>query len=296
MSSRLADAILAPHGSAYGQMSATPISDLTYGGMHGWSPNLRQWVSNQAHVSRNLKAVLLTPPRFITLMQNPEKWYAAIKNLIETHPISIEGFNAALKPEFDEHPAGGAGEMQQELVDMKRARSEPVTAYRDKYGRPIQKLLEMWMLYGMMDPETKVAMVRTLAGVSAENPGDWMADWYTMTCMFYETDATEWYVDKAWICTNMMPMEMGDLTSKRDLTTGGEILSLSIPWTALSAYNAGTIQYAQQYHRTIMMNNANPMLRQQSLVDGIDPTVAAAPGGFKYTVERPDLAQVAMPL
>lgn len=292
--SRLSDAILT-QGSAYSPLGI-PTNDLTYGGMNGWTPNLNQWVSNQAHVSRNLKAVLLTPPKFIGLMSNPDKWHAALKNFVETHPISIEGFNGELKPEFDEHPVGGAGEVQQELVDMKRARSEPVFSYRDKYGRPIQRFLEMWMLYGMMDPETKVAMIRTLANVNQTTPGDWLADWYTMTCMFYETDPTEWYVDKCWITANMMPMEMGSVTSKRDLTTAGEISTLSIPFTGLSAFNAGTIQYAQNYHRALMMSNANPMLRQQGLVDGIDPTIAASAGGFKYTVERPDLAKVATPL
>lgn len=289
--SRLADAILT-QGSAYAELSATPTLDLSYGGQHGWSPVLNQWNSHQAYVSRNLKAILLTPPKFINFMRNPEKWYAALKNMVETHPVSIEGFNAELKPEFDEHPVGGAGEMQQELIDMKRARSEPVFSYRERYGRPIQRFLEMWMLYGMMDPDTKTAMVRTLAESSESNPGDWLADWFTMTCMFYETDPTEWYVDKAWITANMMPMEMGPVTGKRDLTTSGETITLSIPFTGISAYNTGVTAYAQNYHRQIMMNNANPMLRQQSIVGDIDPTIAAVPSGYKYTVERPDLGQV----
>lgn len=293
--SRLVDPILGA-GSAYAALSTVPMVDLATPGQFGWSPDLRFWLNDQKHVERNLKAVLLTPPKFITLMNNPEKWYAAIKNLVETHPMTIEGFNAALKPEFDDSPVGGGGEVRQDLVDMKRSRSEPVFTYKELVGRPIQNLLEIWMLYGMMDPDTKVAMVRTLAAHTEGNPSDWLADWYTMTCMFYTTDALERHVDKCWITTNMAPMEMGEVVGRKDLNSANELLSLSIPFTGISAYNSGTKAYAQQYHNAIMMDNANPLLRP-SFINEIDPSVlGASNAGFQFTVQRPDLTKVQSPL
>lgn len=294
--SRLGAPILTA-GEAYSANSSAPMTDLTHGGQFGWSPDLRYWLHDNKHVERNLKAVVLSFPRFVNYMPNPEKWKAAIKNLIETHPMTIEGFNAELKPEFDDTPIGGGGEVMQTLVDMKRARSEPVTTYKELYGRPIQKLLEMWMLYGMMEPETKVALVRTLSGHSAEDPGDWLADWFTMSAMFYTTDPTEWYVDKSWVCVNMAPMEMGPVIGKKDQNTAGETLALSIPWTAISAYNSGTIAFAQQYHRSLVMTNANPILRP-SFISNIDPDVLSAGpnSGFKYSVEKTDLTNISTPI
>lgn len=293
MSSRLTDTILqnalgATPGVAYAQFSQSPTLSLGVEGPFGYSSDQRNWLSSQAYVQRPLVAVLLVPPKFITLMNNPEAWYKALKNLVETHPVTIEGFNAGLKPEFDEYPFGGAGEMQQVIVDMKRARSEPVTTYKEREGRPIQNFLGLWLQFGMMDPDTKMALVRTMAGGNTQ--ADWHADNFTMTCMFYEPDITNSRVDKCWITCNMMPMDQGDITGKRDLASSGETSSLSIPWTGMSVYNSATIAYAQAYLDQVNMVNANPMVRPVS-VDGVDPAISSLATGYKNGLETTSLAK-----
>jgi hypothetical protein len=285
-----------------------PMLDFSYGGQHGYSPNLTEWVSNQAYIRRNLICILLEAPGFFQLMPNPEIWVRSLKSLVELHARTIEGFNAALTVEFAEHPVGGAGEMQQEVTDVKRVRTEPVFGFVEKYGRPIQTFLEMWIRYGMMDPDAKIAMAGTLnskavaptrggyqgqsAGslaVTNGRPNDLLADWSTMTCLFIEPDNLHQSVVKSWVTTNMMPRETGPIEGKRDLTSASELLELSIPFTGISQYGLGVNKLAQAILDSINITNAVPFLhdafihKAQAAV--ATTNITAASGGYtgKYT-------------
>jgi hypothetical protein len=277
---RITDAILT--NSAYANYVNQPILDLSFGGQQGWAPNLNEWVSNQAYVRKNLFCILLESPRFFTLMPNPDKWVQALKSLVELHAKTIEGLNAGLTVEFDEHPVGGAGEMQQEITDSKRARSEPSFGFVEKYGMPINTFLQNWIIYGMMDPDTKFAMAGTLPG---SKPADMLADWYSMTCLFIEPDPTHQRVVKAWVITNMMPKSDGEVIGKRDLTSASELSNLTIEFTGIAQYNLGTKVFAQNILDTINITNANPNLRP-SFVQGIDALSGSATIGYKSEAEN----------
>lgn len=285
--SRITDAILA--NKAFGTGSTQPMLDFTFGGQNGWAPNLLEWVSNQAYVRRNLICVLLEAPRFFSVMPDPQKWVSSLKSLMELHCKSIEGFNAGLTVETDEHPVGGAGEFQQEVTDVKRARTEPSLTFVEKYGMPIQTFLHNWITYGLMDPDTKYAMVGTLSG---QRPDDLLADWYSMSCLFMEPDPQHRKVVKSWVTTNMFPKETGEIIGKRDLTTASEVLNLTVPFTGISQFSLGTNLFAQQILNTINMNNSNPYLRP-SFIQNISADVNAAADGYKKNVE--DLGKSAVP-
>jgi hypothetical protein len=285
--SRITDAILA--NKAFGTGSTQPMLDFTYGGQQGWAPNLVEWVSNQAYVRRNLICVLLEAPQFFKLMPDPQKWVSSLKSLMELHCKSIEGFNAGLTVETDEHPVGGAGEMQQEVTDVKRARTEPSFTFVEKYGMPIQTFLHNWITYGLMDPDTKFAMVGTL---SNQRPEDLLADWYSMSCLFMEPDPQHRKVVKSWVTTNMFPKETGEIIGKRDLTTASEVLNITVPFTGISQFSLGTNLFAQKILNTINMNNSNPYLRP-SFIQDISADVNAAQDGYKKGIE--DLGKSAVP-
>ena len=275
---RLTEAILGQ--KAFGGNANQPMLDLTYGGQHGWAPNLTEWVSNQAYVRRNLVCVLLEAPRFFTLMPDPAKWVSTLKSLVELHCRSIEGFNAALTVDTDEHPVGGAGEMQQEVINVTRARTEPSFTFVEKYGRPIQTFIQHWIQYALMDPETKYALVGTLE----KKPDDLLADWYSCSALFFEPDPIHRKVVQAWVTTNMYPKETGEIIGKRDLTTASEVLNLTIPFTGISQYGLGVNLFAQKILDGININNANPYLRPSHL-QSISSDVAAAAEGYKKNAE-----------
>lgn len=266
--SRLTDALIT---GAYTRNIDRPILDLKYGGQQGWAPNLTEWYSNQAYVSRPLICILLEAPRMFTVMPDSNKWISSLKALFELHARSIEGMNGGLKVDTEEHPVGGAGEQQQEVVNVTRERSQPKFTFIEKYGRPIQTLLEYWIRYGLMDPETKFALLST---IGSQDVKDHLADWYSATCLFVVPDPIHKHVDKAWITTNMFPLSNGDITAKRDLTSSQEILTLDIEFSGISQYGLGVNHFAQQILDNINTLNADPFMKP-SFVDKISPDVDA---------------------
>lgn len=276
---RITEALM---NGAYTRDLDKPILNLNYGGQHGWAPNLTEWVNNQAYVSRPLVCILLEAPRLFTVLPESQKWIASLKALFELHARSIEGFNAGLKVDVDEHPVGGAGEMQQEFTNVTRERSNPKFTFIEKYGRPIQTMLEYWIRYGMMDPETKFALAGTLN--NSNSVGDLLADWYSATCLFFVPDPLHKKVDKAWITTNMYPLSTGDITAKRDLTAAQEMLTLDIEFTGISQYGLGVQHFAQQILDRINTTHADPFMKP-SYVDKVSADVDAINNGYKQWTE-----------
>lgn len=263
--SRLNDALLArgynsANVGAHTTDGQVPALDLRNGGMHGWAatPRLHEYVSNQAYVSRPLICVLLEAPKMFGSMPQPEIWRESLRALFEVHARSIEGLTMGLTVDTDEHAIGGGGEQQEEFVNVTRERSQPRFQFIEKYGRPIQKLIDYWIRYGMMDPETKFALLATRQLEDNLTPKDLLADWYTATCLFFEPDPLHLNVDKAWLTTNMFPKTTGDMTSKRDLTSGQEILTLDIEFSGMSQVGHGVNMLAQEILNKINIANADP--------------------------------------
>lgn len=267
--------------NAFGVNQNNPLLDLTYGGQFGWAPNLTEWVSNQGYVQQNLVCMLLEAPRFFSLMPNPEKWVECLRALVEVHAKSIDGFNRGLTVEVEEHAVGGAGEMQQEVTDVKRERSVPKFSFTEKYGRPIQTFLENWIEYGLMDPDTKYALIGTLA--KNQVPDDMLADWFSGSILVFEPDPTHRKVVKSWITTNFYPLSTGEIVGKRDLTTAKELITLDIEFSGISQSGLGTDIVAQRILDTINLENANPYLRPGFIQD-ISADVDKDTTGYKKGV------------
>lgn len=282
-----ADAIIS---GAYATDRAEALLDLTYGGQFGYAPELSEWVSSQAYVRRNLFAFLLEAPKFFQFMPDESKWYSSLKALVELHPQSIDGLSSGLEVQFMDHPIGGGGEVMEEPVNVTRAKSNITFNYGpDKYGMPITTFIYNWISYGMMDVDTKYALAGTLEKNQEGQEGaatDWLADWYTMTCLFVEPDPQHKRVLKSWLVTNMMPRRTPEITGKRDLTNPMETTEANIEFTGIVQYSLGVNILAQGILTAINKNmgNANPYLRQAFLNEQADRGYvdSAAPSTFHY--------------
>ena len=218
--------------------------DIEHGGQHGWSPRLgkidtdgikyENWISNQAHVRRNVVAIVLKTPRFFEYMPDKEKLQKMMKALIELHAESIEGLTSGLTVEFGEHAVGGGGEQQEEFIDVKRARSTITTTFTEKAGRPIQKFLDLYIRYGIMDPDTKTPLVATLDGFESDV---YTNDYAGATVLFFEPDVTNTNIVSAWLSSNFMPKSNGEKIGGKDKTAAGEIIKHSIGWTSITTDN-----------------------------------------------------------
>lgn len=278
--SRLSNAILAQN-TAYSTGKNNTMLDLQYGGQQGLAPDLTEWVSNQAYVGKNLICLLMEAPKGFTYLPNPDSWVGTLRALVELHPMSITGLAAGLEVEVSENAVGGAGEMQQDFTDVKRARSNPVFRWNEKYGMPVSNFLQGWITYLMMDPASKYPNVVTLSG---SKPTDLLADQYAATMIFIEPDATHSKVVKSWLCTNMFPMASGEIIGKREMAAAGEPTTYDINFTALTQYGAGVDLLAEKLLAGINITGANPYQRA-AFLDAIDADVLAAKRGYQSNTE-----------
>lgn len=289
MATRVTDALL--QGRAFSKGTTQPMLNPSFGGQGGFAPDLREWVSNANYVRRNVFCLLLEAPQFFQKMteKDPDIWVRALRALVELHPRSIEGLNAGLTVETAETPVGGGGEVQEEFVNVTRARSTPTFTLDEKYGMPIQTFLYNWITYGMMDPESKVANVGTLA---SGYPEDMLPDQYAMTCIFIEPDPTHRKVVKAWLCTNMFPKGTGDIIGGRDLSAAFNLQQINLEFTALSQYGVGVNQFAQRLLDQVNITNANPFFRPAFTQEVSADVQAATDTGYEAKVE--DLGNTAL--
>jgi hypothetical protein len=279
---RVAETIASNVGWAQGRQN--PMVDLRFGGQMGFAPDLTQYMSNQAYVRKNLICLLIEAPRgFQMLGDQGDKWVGTLRAMVETQALSIEGLQAGLEVDVqDTAPVGGGGEMHQDFVNVTRQRSNPVFRFNEKYGMPVSSFFRAWITNLMMDPDSKVANIATLAG--GQVPPDMLADMYAATMAFIEPDPTHKKVVKSWLCTNMYPTGTGEVVGRRELTAASEATNYDITFTAISQYGIGVDQFCQKLLDSINITNANPYLRQ-AFVQEIAADVAAVTQGYRAGAE-----------
>lgn len=276
--------------AAYAKLGGGSNSvSLDQGGFGGWSPDLANTLNEQGYVRKPLEIVVIETPRFCNLMPDPERWHASFRNLFERKAIRVEGFNAGLKVDVDDHAVGGAGEIMQEPINVTRERSDPSFTFVEKQGRPVQRLHDAWIRYSIMDPETKYALLATLGDRA---PTDLLADWYSMTLLAYEPDPIHRGIEKAWLTTNFFPMNNGEITGARDLTAAQELLRLTIPYTALTAVGNGIDAFAYEIMNQTSLMNADPFNKAAFIREIAPDVLAAAEAGFRADAERTGASNV----
>ena len=284
---RITDSILAKEKVYAGH---SPAANLKYGGQMGYMPRIgmvgpdgktyEEWISNQAYVTRNIIPVVLKTPKFFKYMGDEQAWVETYKALWELHPLTITGLSSGLTVETDEHAVGGAGEMQEEVTNVTRARSSLSTTYKEKNGKAIIKYLDYLIRYGMMDPDTKKPLVSKFIKNIDEIGGMYTADFYTGTILFIEPDVTQKQVVDAWLSTNVFPKSNGERTGKRDIKSAGESPELSIEWASITMNNEAVLKLADSILAKLTILNKLPDVDMVTPSSDIDPNVSSTSVGF----------------
>lgn len=267
---------------AYGQASQAPMVNLQIGGQQGPMTDFTGYVANSAYVRRNIICQLVAAPRGFRDLDSPEIWEQTLKSLVELHAKSIDGLAATLNVENVENAVGAAGEMQQDLAKVSRARSQPVFTWTEKYGQPIRAFLEGWVQMLMMDPTT------TAPGIisTGRRPSDLLPDYTSATMLFFEPDPTFTKVTKAWLCTNMRPDgQVAENTGRRELTQAGESVDYQVQFTALTQVGQRVIDFAQERLSAMSLNGMNPNF-QNAFVSAIDPYVRDTDNGYAEQLRK----------
>jgi hypothetical protein len=284
--SRLTNTLM-PAGTAFAAGAKVNVVDPMNGGMMGFFPDLHEWVSNQAYIRKNLVCVLVEPPKAFNFLNDKEKCVGVLRAMVELHPKSIQGLTATLEVETAETPVGGGGQMHEHVVDVKEARSNISFQWDEKEGMPFERFLRMWITMCLMDPNTKVAGVSSLAN----GPSDMLADMYSATMLFFEPDSQHKNVMKAWLCCNMFPKTSGENIGRRELTAGSEITTYDVAFSNIAQYGVGVVAFAQRILDGLNQSGANASFRP-AFVDAIDANVLNAKKSYGSNIA--DLAATAI--
>lgn len=272
---RFADTLVGKQG--YGTDRLTPMVNPVRGGQFGHATEPAEHVSATQYVRKNLVIRLLEPPRGFGDLPNPALWRQTLKTILETHPNTVEGFNSQLTVEYASTPFGGAGEEQETVTDVKRARTTPSFAYTERYGRPISTFIDQWILELFGDPITKYPNVCT----RVNKPVDLLSDYRTCSFIAFEPDPTFRYIDKAWLVVNAGPKGGAPVEGRRDMNSPGENLSFTLELTSISFVGRGIDELAQIFLNAMDATGANPNNRK-AFIEAVDADVnsTAAPIGY----------------
>lgn len=263
-----------------GSFSNAPMLDVREGGHFGYMTQPKEYVSAAAYIPGNVVCLLIEAPRGFQVLSNPDERVATLKALVEEQARTITGLNSTLSVEMSEVPVGGAGEVHQDIINVTRARSTPTFAWPEKLGRPINIYMEDWVEQLGMMPETKIPGIVTNTDNQRDvTPEDFLPDFRTMTCLFFEPDVSFKRVVKSWLCTNMFPMSTGENTGERDLTTARATLEHSIEFSSSTFVGKAVTDFAQEMLDTLSLSGVNPNLRDV-YPNELSPDVAKSDDGY----------------
>lgn len=275
------DTILSGQAHAIGRPEGSMV-DIKHGGQQGYMADYTNYVSSARYLRRNVIPILVEAPRGFQDLENPEKWVETLKALVELHATSIEGLQSTLTVEMAETPFGGAGEMQQDVMNVTRERSTPTFTWPDKYGNPINTFLEGWIVNLLMDPETKYPRVITNGNADV---GDLLPDYQSMTVMFIEPDPTHTKVIKAWLCTNMKPMTGGEHIGSKETGAGAQEVEHSVEFSAITQVGQSVINFGQRLLDEMNLTGANPN-RRQTYLSQVTADVQKGEAGYREAIQR----------
>lgn len=273
---------LMPNDKGYAIGTTHPILDLRTGGQMGYGPDFTELISSAVHIRRPLIPVLLRAPSGFQDLPNPEYWVGTLRALMEEGFQSIDGLRTGREYEFSSTPVGGAGEIQEDIVNATIPRTELTYNFRERYGMAVNMFFTGWGDRLMMHPETKYATIATLG----KTPEDMLPDRYTCSMLFFEPDATHRQIINAWVGDYIMPKVAGTVEGKRDMTAAGEVIDYSIPFTGIWQSNtAGVKKLAQAVLDSLTIIGADPNMRPAAL-DSIDSLVTRERTGYGDQIEK----------
>lgn len=253
-------------------IKTSPRLRIEDAGYDGFLPNINKildgknveiWIQNSSYISRNLYPVVIRTPGIFDVLTD-DKLGNKLRNLyvaLMTHlPLTIDGFKATVTLETIENRIGAGGEFHEEFNKSTRERTTITKTYVEKLGKVINRFWDFMIRYGIMDPDTQSALITTLDIKPGHlDKGElFTANYYTGTMLYIEPDMINKNVVEAFLCQNVAPKSAGEITGKRDLSTGGESKEYSIEFTSITTSNESVRAGAQSILDKMTIFNRNP--------------------------------------
>jgi len=244
-----------------------PSMDLKHGGQWGFLPEIgakvdgrlvHAWMYNQSYMRMDVIPIVLQTPRMFDLFPNSQDWHAAVKALFEVHAKSIDGLNSSLSADVNSKDMGLSGATLKEVTKVTREETSVSLTVDEKYGVPIEILLDVWLRYGHEDPDTRSPLANALLGEDA--PDIWGIEWKTATVLFIEPDPLLRKPIHAWLVSNLFPQQVPDIIGKKNKMDSREVKEMTIEMggLALPSTNKNVMELASTILSNLKLYNKTP--------------------------------------
>jgi len=253
------------------------ILDLKYGGQNGYMPIVSglsrdgrkfiELLNAQPYVSQNLIPFTMYLPGFLDFMPNSDDLKDTFIALFETHPETIEGIDAQLTFETETTKIGKTNQVLRSVTGANRPECNITYTIKEKHGKPVQKFLELYGRYGIMDDITKKPLVTLLDTFKGSNKVPTPGELRGFGTLLVEPDYTHTKVVEAYLVLDQFITSTGEHTAKMDINGNGELKTYSIETGGYMIYNNAILELGQVMLDRMRANKINP----ESVVSPIDP-------------------------
>lgn len=287
---RIVDAVKMPGEGISGH---SPALNLLYGGQQGIMPRIgmmkdgkfyQEALNAGIYISQPVIPIVLETPAGFRFLPNEKEMISIAKAIMEVHPKSIDGLDSTLSVDTEESEMGRGRNKYTTFARVSKAETKLTFTWDEKMGRPITKFFNFLITTFMQDPETgypKITKYFNKQFDSSVYGGVYTSDNYTFTMLFIEPNICHDEVEKAWLCTNMMPQGSGDVKGSRNLTEAGSKLEVSIEFSCITMDhdNVGVLSLAKEMLKS---------LHSLTEISDLDMTIPAA--SRTPTLESEELA------
>lgn len=267
-------------GAGYETKGTMPGLQI-HGGPHGFAPDFKKRLLWSNYIKQPFITLMLQAPGFFNLLPESEILIGSLKDLVELNAKRVDGLRSTLNAEYASTDLTRAGEQWQDISMVKRERSEPSYAFVERMGKPINKLLDFWLRYGIQDPDTGIPLVSTLPGVDQYRI---VSSNTSMVTIHIEPDPTHREVVEAWLVFNQQPMNAGNVEGVRDIFTGQQVLEYQIPMTATTLVGYSVNKLAQKLLDELNYVGANASRRELFVSDVSEDVAAITQTGYKESL------------
>lgn len=246
-----------------------PPVDPMMGAQFGFMPNFRDTPSSTLYARKSMISIVLKYPLFLDYIPGGDILKKHFKVIHEEHPLSIEGINLTVSPEYQSAAHGGGGQQINQLVNMQMQPSSPSFSFQERAGKLYTFFYDYWFRMGGMNYETKFAEI-VHTQTTQPLPDLPLEDFFSMAMLHIEPNAFGTKVIDAAITHNMMPNSGVPREMARNLPDGDQTLQFSMEYTAVTEATAAVREIAQEFLDSVTLYGVSPNNRATAF-DSIHP-------------------------
>lgn len=255
--------------------------DLSIAGNFGGVTQHANYLAQTPYVQEHARLFMLTYPRGFDDLDEPDKYKAILKELIETRALRVEGLKMGNDMTYSETAYGADGQVMQMPTNTTYEKPEPALTWTELRGKPITKFFQFIRETLIMTPGTKRPGI--LANGDAEFDGQ--PDYWSFSFLACEPAPNGRDVINAIICYNCSAMGTLEEEMKFDPTAEKEgNKEVSITFTAIGERGQGVIDLAIELLAQQEFGGLNPSRNKTVFEQSAD--VESTDAGVKKVLEE----------